>query len=168
MLYFSHTPISPISGEALCWLTCSENRWFTWSANSCISPSSPLEWQLGLGTSIPWLSKMAASVVSGDKVEVRDGDAGSKSRKSRQKASFNNPRYLSPHLYSLFSSSPSDGSQTSCTPSMPSHAQTQTACNLNKAKMFTCHAGQTAQNHSVIVSRDTMLFNIAVNSHWHW
>ena len=40
-------------------LTCSEKRWF--STNSCVSASSPFEWQLGLGTSIPWLSKMAAS-----------------------------------------------------------------------------------------------------------
>lgn len=58
--------ISSVTSQAAGWgapsrLTCSEKRWFTWSENSCISPSSPLEWQLGLGTSIPWLSKMAAS-----------------------------------------------------------------------------------------------------------
>lgn len=60
---------------------------------------------------------------------------------------------LDPHRYSLFSSSPSDGWQTSCTPSTPSHAQTLTAYSLGDETHTVSHlkCQQIWLNHRISV-----------------
>lgn len=61
---------------------------------------------------------------------------------------YNKPRgcFKSPHRYSPFSSSPSDGWRTSCTPSAPSRAQTRTVCSLKMKK-----TRLTLKNHILFV-----------------